>query len=185
MLHPVVAAAFEDMEEAGDVAGDIDVRVLGGIAHAGLRGQVDHALGLVRRESRLDGCPVGQICVQFHAAWESDADRPKDETGKNVTSGGGTGRGDKVDTNLTVVKRHIGALRDQVAVRYTNVTVLAVAAAFALLVCVRRRWDLGWRTLTWWALAALVPVVVLLTYNARYFEGPLSTGYSSTSVRFR
>jgi hypothetical protein len=71
-----------------------------------------------------------------------------------------------------------------VFVRYTNVAVLAVAALFALLICVHARWKLGWTTLLWWALAALPPLIASLAYNAVVFDGPFSTGYSSTSVRF-
>lgn len=62
---------------------------------------------------------VGQICVQFYAAWEKDMDKPRDEPpggGKD----GATGRGEKVDVNLVPVKRQIGVLRDQVSIRYSK-----------------------------------------------------------------
>ncbi|CAN5430928.1 hypothetical protein BH11PLA2_BH11PLA2_12090 [soil metagenome] len=59
---------------------------------------------------------IGQISVQFHAAWETDAQKPSDETGKDVA----TGRGDRMDVNLTPVKRQIGAMRDQVSIRYVK-----------------------------------------------------------------
>ena len=71
-----------------------------------------------------------------------------------------------------------------VFVRYTNVTVLAVAGAFALLVCLQRRWGLGWRALPWWALAAVGPLIASLIYNAVVFSGPFSTGYNSSDVKF-
>lgn len=68
-------------------------------------------------ELNISQAEVGQICVQFYAAWETDAEKPTDETGKNAA----TGRGEKVDTNLKLVTRTIGALRDQVAIRYAKV----------------------------------------------------------------
>ena len=56
---------------------------------------------------------IGQIAVQIHAAWDTEEELRK-ESAKDTA----TGRGDPVDVNLKVVKRHIGALRDQVSVRY-------------------------------------------------------------------
>jgi len=76
------------------------------------------------------------------------------------------------------------ALSLAVFVRYTNVAVLAVAGVFALLLCLRSRWKLGWTTLPWWAVAAAPPLIASLAYNAVVFDGPFSTGYSSTSVKF-
>lgn len=69
-------------------------------------------------------------------------------------------------------------------VRYTNVVVLAVAGLAALWVCLRPRWGLGWRTLVWWALAAIPPVIAALAYDAMVFDGPFSTGYRATDVQF-
>ena len=69
-------------------------------------------------------------------------------------------------------------------VRYTNIAVLAVAAVFALFLCVRPRWKLGRKPLVWWALAGGVPVLAALAYNAAVFSGPFSTGYNSTDVKF-
>ncbi len=63
MLYAVMPAAFQNMQEAGDVAGHVDMRILGGIAHAGLRGQVDDTLRLMGGEQALDGLAVGQIGV--------------------------------------------------------------------------------------------------------------------------
>lgn len=69
-------------------------------------------------------------------------------------------------------------------VRYTNIVVLAVAAVAALWICLRSRWGLGWRSLVWWGLAALLPVLAALVYNSVVFDGPFSTGYAASSVQF-
>ncbi|HEY5153808.1 MAG TPA: hypothetical protein VIJ47_03670 [Acidimicrobiales bacterium] len=71
-----------------------------------------------------------------------------------------------------------------VFVRYTNVAVLAIAAVFAVCVCLRPRWRLGWSALVWWAVAALAPLLAALAYDAAVFDGPFSTGYRSTDVQF-
>ena len=95
-----------------------------------------------------------------------------------------------VAVNRTVRRRTIvGALAFfafslAVFVRYTNVAVLAVAAAFALAVCLRPKWHLGWKTLLWWAAASLPPLVALLAYNSAIFDGPFSTGYNASTVQF-
>jgi hypothetical protein len=67
-------------------------------------------------EMKASASDVGVICVQFHAAWENDDDRPKDETSRDAA----TGRGAPVDTKLQLVKRQIGVMREQIAVRYTK-----------------------------------------------------------------
>ena len=59
---------------------------------------------------------VGVICVQFHAAWKTEAERSA-ESAKDATA---TGRGKPVDVHLQEVKRFIGVLRDQVGIRYTK-----------------------------------------------------------------
>ena len=61
VFDAVVAAAFEHVQEAGDVAGHVYVRVLRGVAHAGLGGQVHHPLRLVGGEGGVDGGAVGQV----------------------------------------------------------------------------------------------------------------------------
>lgn len=71
-----------------------------------------------------------------------------------------------------------------VFVRYTNIAVLAVAAVFALFVCLRPKWRLGWSTLVWWAIASIPPLLASLAYNAAVFDGPFSTGYAASSVQF-
>ena len=71
-----------------------------------------------------------------------------------------------------------------VSVRYTSAAVLGVAAIFALTVCLRPKWKLGWSTLLWWAIASLPPIIAALAYNAVYFDGPFSTGYNASTVQF-
>ena len=61
MLDGVVAAAFEDVAEADQVALDVGLRVLQRIAHAGLRGEVDDALGPLPREQRLERLGIGDV----------------------------------------------------------------------------------------------------------------------------
>ena len=57
----MVATAFEDVQEASDVAAHIHVRVCRCIAHTRLGGEVDHALRFVRRKRCLDRSTVGEI----------------------------------------------------------------------------------------------------------------------------
>ena len=71
-----------------------------------------------------------------------------------------------------------------VFVRYTNVVVLAVAAVFALAVCLRPKWNIRWSTLLWWAIASLPPLFASVIYNAAVFDGPFSTGYNASTVQF-
>ena len=47
VLNAVVAATFQDVSEADDVAVYVGERVLNGVTHSGLGSEVDHALGLV------------------------------------------------------------------------------------------------------------------------------------------
>ena len=61
MLDAVVPAAFENVQGAGDVGADVDVRVLRGVAHARLGGEVDDAPRLVFFEHGFDKRPVGQV----------------------------------------------------------------------------------------------------------------------------
>ena len=52
------------VRKADDVAVDVGQRVVDGVAHPGLSGEVDHALGLVRGKSCFDRLAVGQIDAQ-------------------------------------------------------------------------------------------------------------------------
>jgi hypothetical protein len=56
-----MAAAFEDVDEADQVAVDIGMRVLQRVAHAGLRREIDHALRAFCREKRGDAGAVGDV----------------------------------------------------------------------------------------------------------------------------
>jgi hypothetical protein len=63
---------------------------------------------------------VGQICVQFYTAYESEIARALAEGGPPGGKDAATGRGEPVDQDLKVVNRVIGAMLDVVAVRYTK-----------------------------------------------------------------
>ena len=66
VLDAVVAAAFQHVEGAGDVAAHVGVWVLERMAHAGLRREVHHALKFLAREERGHGRLVGE--VELHEA---------------------------------------------------------------------------------------------------------------------
>ncbi len=68
MLDAVVAAAFKDVGEADDVAVDVGERVLDGVAHTGLGGEVDDALGLVSGKGRFDSAAIGEVDAQMGIA---------------------------------------------------------------------------------------------------------------------
>ena len=82
VLDVMMATAFEDVQEAGDVAADVDVGVLGCVAHAGLGREVAHALRLVGVDeagaagdedvhgvwSRQWGAPTGMSCGETRRA---------------------------------------------------------------------------------------------------------------------
>ena len=61
MLAPVVAAAFEHIGKAGEIGVDIGVRIDQRMAHAGLRGEMDHVGKTVLLEQRGDAVAVGEI----------------------------------------------------------------------------------------------------------------------------
>ena len=61
VLHRVVPARLEDVEEAGDVRADVLVRIRQRVAHAGLRREVDDAIEAFLREQRVDRGPVGDV----------------------------------------------------------------------------------------------------------------------------
>ena len=51
MLDAVVPAALDDVQEAGDVALHIGMRIDDGVAHAGLGRQMHHALKFLARNN--------------------------------------------------------------------------------------------------------------------------------------
>ena len=57
----VVAAGFEDVEEAGDVRADVLVRVDQRIAHPGLRGEMHDSIELLGSEELIDIRAVGDV----------------------------------------------------------------------------------------------------------------------------
>jgi hypothetical protein len=65
---------------------------------------------------------IGTINATFQAAWEKDADPPKDEPGKKrgVGSGDATGRGPRIEKKYQEVQRELGVIRDAISVRYTR-----------------------------------------------------------------
>ena len=75
----------------------------------------DYAKSAVAELSARAG-DVGQISVQFAAAWETEEELRK-ESAKDASA---TGRGDPVGVDLKVLKRHIGATRNNVGLRYTK-----------------------------------------------------------------
>jgi hypothetical protein len=63
MLHRIVPAALEDVQEADDVRVDVGVRVDQRVAHAGLRREVDHAIEPLTRKQRRHAIPVGDVAT--------------------------------------------------------------------------------------------------------------------------
>lgn len=61
MLHRVVAAGLEDVEEADDVRADVAFRVRDGVAHARLRRKVHNDARLELREQRVKRNLVGDV----------------------------------------------------------------------------------------------------------------------------
>ena len=61
MPAAIVAAAFQDVEEAVEIGVDIGVRVDQRMAHAGLRGEMHDVGKAVLGEQRRDGGAVGKI----------------------------------------------------------------------------------------------------------------------------
>lgn len=61
MLDAVVAAAFENVEEADEVGIGIAVRIVEGVAHAGLGGEMHDALRAFLGEQIGDGGAVGEV----------------------------------------------------------------------------------------------------------------------------
>lgn len=50
MVYRIISAGLQDIVEDDDIALDIDIRVIDRLAYAGLGGQVDDDVGLVRFE---------------------------------------------------------------------------------------------------------------------------------------
>ena len=61
VLDAVVAAPFDDVQKAGHIAVDVDMRIVDRMAHARLRGEMDHAVEFLGREQGLDTAAIGQI----------------------------------------------------------------------------------------------------------------------------
>jgi hypothetical protein len=61
VLDGGVAATFQHVHEADQVAVDIGMRVLQRIAHAGLGCQVDHPVETLLQRTALHGRPVGNV----------------------------------------------------------------------------------------------------------------------------
>ena len=56
-----VPAGLEDVGEADDVRLHVGERVLEGVAHAGLGGEVDHPLEAVAAKAASTAVPVGEV----------------------------------------------------------------------------------------------------------------------------
>lgn len=63
MLHGVVAAGLKDVEEADEVALEVGTRVLDGVAHARLGGEVNHDVEAVLSEQALDEGGIAQVAA--------------------------------------------------------------------------------------------------------------------------
>lgn len=63
MLHRVVAAGLEHIEEADEVALEVGARVLDGVADARLGGEVHHDVEAVLGEQALDEGGVAQVAA--------------------------------------------------------------------------------------------------------------------------
>ncbi len=61
VLDAVVAASFDDVQKAGHVAVDVNMRIFDRIAHARLSGEMNHAVEFLGREQGLDAAAIGQI----------------------------------------------------------------------------------------------------------------------------
>ena len=58
-----MAAGFEDIVEANDVALDIDIGVIDAIAHTGLGGEVHHDVEAVLGEQLIYQCLIGDATL--------------------------------------------------------------------------------------------------------------------------
>ncbi len=64
-------------------------------------------------------------------------------------------------------------------VRYSNVTVLAIALAFAAISCISTRWGLPKRVFLVWVFVVLACVGMLLWFNDTFYGSVFSTGYQN------
>jgi hypothetical protein len=69
-------------------------------------------------------------------------------------------------------------------VRYTSITVLVIAAVFAVFACFVKRWGLPRWALLVWALVVLVPIGIALCFNVTYYGSLTKTGYLPGAVEF-
>lgn len=63
MLHRMVAAGLEHVEEADEVALEVGTRILDGVAHARLGGEVHHDVEAVLGEQALDEGGIAQVAA--------------------------------------------------------------------------------------------------------------------------
>ena len=61
MPDAAVPAGFEDVKEAAEVAGGVGPRIFDRVAHAGLRGEVDHGGEAVAAEQGIDAVGIGEV----------------------------------------------------------------------------------------------------------------------------
>jgi len=61
MPDRVATTAFEDVEKPAQVAVEIGTRILQGVTHAGLGGEVDHHLGSFGGKQIFHGRRIGQV----------------------------------------------------------------------------------------------------------------------------
>ena len=61
MIGSTMAAALENVEKAGEIGVEISVRVLQGVANAGLRREMHDRSELAVAKNALDGPPLGKI----------------------------------------------------------------------------------------------------------------------------
>src|ERR1700730_3113642 len=61
MLGSTMASALENVEKAGEIGVQISVRILQGVANAGLRREMHDRSELAVAENALDGPPLGKI----------------------------------------------------------------------------------------------------------------------------
>src|SRR5215217_7978123 len=63
MLDLVMPAAFQDIGETDDIGVDVIMRMIEGVAHAGLRGEMDNSLRTFFGEQRRQRRSIGDILL--------------------------------------------------------------------------------------------------------------------------